>query len=164
MSNQSVPTPSVAEPPSLNENIPSSVDSNNSSANSTDSEDQKLRSPRPKLGSRKPSGSIIIPRDSPQVELRDEVFDEDDARAMSPRRNSEDIEKMGRDARRLLEEEARSLQAKLLTLVDRVESVKSEHDKLEGENRFLQSYIGELMSTSKITSTGAAKSRSGRSK
>lgn len=42
-----------------------------------------------------------MPRDDPKVELKegDEVFDEDDARAMSPRRNSEGLEKMGQEAR-----------------------------------------------------------------
>jgi hypothetical protein len=70
---------------------------------------------------------------------------------MSPRRNSQDVQKMGEQARRALEEQAKALHSSLLALVDRVESVKSEHDKLEGENKFLQSYIGELMSTSKIT-------------
>lgn len=34
---------------------------------------------------------------------------------------------------------AKTLQASLLALVDRVEAVKAEHDKLEGENKFLQS-------------------------
>ena len=34
----------------------------------------------------------------------DEVFDEDDARAMSPRRSSQDLEKMSQDARALLNE------------------------------------------------------------
>jgi short coiled-coil protein len=68
----------------------------------------------------------------------------------------------------------------LLEIVDRVESVKEEHEKLEGGNRFLQScvfprrvscvgadakrrYIGELMQTSKLTAAGAA-GKGGRSK
>ena len=47
-----------------------------------------------------------MPREHPKVELGlgDEVFDEDDARAMSPRRSSQDLEKMSRDARELLNE------------------------------------------------------------
>ncbi|KAK5243545.1 hypothetical protein LTR16_007907, partial [Cryomyces antarcticus] len=55
--------------------------------------------------------------------------------------------------------QARALQASLLAIVDRVESVRSEHEKLEGGNKFLQSYIGELMQTSKITSSRATKSK-----
>ena len=50
---------------------------------------------RPGMPQRQPSGSIIIPRDSPNVELRDETYDEGDARAMSPRRSSGEIERMG---------------------------------------------------------------------
>jgi short coiled-coil protein len=57
---------------------------------------------RPKLGSRKSSGTIIVPRDSPQIELKEENYDENDARTMSPRRSSEEIERMGTDARKAL--------------------------------------------------------------
>jgi hypothetical protein len=62
--------------------------------------ERELVTPRPRLGTRKSSGTIIVPRDA-KVELSrdEEVFDEDDARAMSPRRNSEDLEKMGQEAR-----------------------------------------------------------------
>ena len=58
--------------------------------------------------------------------------------------------------------QARALQSNLLEILERVDSVKSEHEKLEGGNKFLQSYIGELMQTSKITSTGAGKAKKGR--
>lgn len=119
---------------------------------------------RPRLGSRKSSGTIIIPRDSPHVELKEEEYDDDDARTMSPRRSSEEIEKMGQEARQALIDQAKALQASLLEIVDRVEIVKSEHEKLEGGNKFLQSYIGELMQTSKITSTGAAKNAKAKGK
>jgi hypothetical protein len=73
-------------------------------ANSSTSHTPTLK--RPKLGTRKSSGTIIVPREHPRVELKegDEVFDEDDARAMSPRRNSEDLEKMSQDARAQLNE------------------------------------------------------------
>ncbi|KAH0541735.1 hypothetical protein FGG08_003827 [Glutinoglossum americanum] len=130
-----------------------------SSASSISDDNNESSKQRPKIGIRRCSASIIVHRDSLELELTDEVYDEDDARAMSPRRNSQDVQKMGEQARRALEEQARALHSSLLALVDRVESVKSEHDKLEGENKFLQSYIGELMSTSKITATGANKGK-----
>lgn len=116
---------------------------------------------RPKISTRKNSGTIIVPRDAPNVELKygDEVFDEDDARAMSPRRNSEDLEKMSQDARSQLSEHAKHLHDSLLEIFNRIEAVKVEHDKLDSNNKFLQKYIGDLMSTSKITATGAAASR-----
>lgn len=80
--------------------------STTSSSSSVSDQDQAKPDPqklqRPRLGSRKSSGTIIIPRDSPQVELKEEEYDDDDARTMSPRRSSEEIEKMGQDARQAL--------------------------------------------------------------
>lgn len=88
------------------------------------------------------------------MELRpeDEEYDEDDVRNLSPRRTSEVTEKLGEDARQHLIEQAKQLQASLMAIVDGIETVKVEHEKLEGGNKFLQSYIGELIQTSKITS------------
>jgi len=102
-----------------------------------------------------------VPREHPRVELKegDEVFDEDDARAMSPRRSSQDLEKMSEDAKVQLNEHAKILQKSLLEIFNRIEAVKEEHDKLDSNNKFLQKYIGDLMSTSKITATGAAGGR-----
>lgn len=51
---------------------------------------------------------------------------------------------------------AKALQLSLLEIFNRIEAVKEEHDKLDNNNKFLQKYIGDLMSTSKITSTGGA--------
>ncbi|KAF2714016.1 hypothetical protein K504DRAFT_152379 [Pleomassaria siparia CBS 279.74] len=140
--------------------------SSTSSTTSVSDPDQTMTDPsklqRPRLGSRKSSGTIIIPRESEQVELKEEEYDDGDARTMSPRRSSEEIEKMGQEARQSLIEQAKVLQASLMEIVDRVEIVKNEHEKLEGGNKFLQSYIGELMQTSKITSAGAAKGGKGK--
>lgn len=137
-----------------------SLDSDNSSASSSGGDADVGRSGR----RRRKSGSMIVSRDSPHLEVQDEIYEDDDARAMSPRRSSKEVEKMGEDVRRDLQEQAKVLQAGLLALLDRVDSAKAEYDKLEGENRFLQSYIGELMATSKITSTSGVRSRGGRSK
>ncbi|PQE10094.1 bZIP transcription factor protein [Rutstroemia sp. NJR-2017a BVV2] len=176
--------PSPDDSPSMaNSSTSSSMDESGGStpANSSTCHTPTLK--RPKLGTRKSSGTIIVPREHPRVELKegDEVFDEDDARAMSPRRNSEDLEKMSQDARAQLNEyvwassnirnwlrrryrnanksrftrHARLLQQSLLEIFNRIEAVKEEHDKLDNNNKFLQKYIGDLMSTSKITSTGA---------
>jgi hypothetical protein len=138
---------------------PDDMSTTSSMGSVSDQDQPKTGDPtlRPRLGSRKSSGTIIIPRDSPHVELKEEEYDDGDARTMSPRRSSEEIEKMGQDARQALIEQAKALQASLMEIVDRVEVVKSEHEKLEGGNKFLQSYIGELMQTSKLTSSGAGK-------
>ncbi|KAI9733151.1 MAG: hypothetical protein M1818_007269 [Claussenomyces sp. TS43310] len=135
--------------------------SSSSSPSSTDEYPPQDRLSRPKLGTRKSSGTIIVPRDDPNVELKegDEVFDADDARAMSPRRNSEDLEKMSQEARAELSQHAKNLHDSLLTIFNRIEAVKEEHDKLDSNNKFLQKYIGDLMSTSKITAGGAAGGR-----
>lgn len=117
------------------------------------------RPQRPKLATRKSSGTIVISRGSMEVEPAAEQYDEDDPRMMSPRRTTEEIERLSEDARQAMIDQAKALQASLLDLVDRVETVRSEHEKLEGGNRFLQSYIGELMQTSKITAAGASKGK-----
>ncbi|KAI7604231.1 hypothetical protein KC346_g11555 [Hortaea werneckii] len=81
---------------------------------------------------------------------------------MSPRRNSAEVDKLEEQARKDLIEQAKVLQTSLQAIVDRVEEVKSEHEKLEGGNKFLQSYIGELMQTSNITSSAPSKKGKGR--
>lgn len=59
---------------------------------------------RPKLHTRKSSGTIIVPRDDPIIEIEEEEYDEGDARAMSPRRSSEELDKMEDNARAALVE------------------------------------------------------------
>ena len=88
----------------------------------------------------------------------------DDARAMSPRRSSADVEKLSEGARLHLKEcvrpkestvvwltrlssQALTLQSSLAALAERIDEVKSDHDKLESENKFLQDYIGGLTRT-----------------
>jgi len=103
---------------------------------------------RPRLPRRKSSGTMIISRDAEAADLEIEL---DEARAMSPRRSSEDIESLGKEARDELEKHAKALQESLVVLFNRIEAVKEEHDKLDSHNKFLQKYIGDLMTTSKIT-------------
>lgn len=50
---------------------------------------------------------------------------------------------------------AKALQDSLVTIFHRIEAVQEEHDKLNSNNKFLQKYIGDLMSTSKITASGS---------
>lgn len=72
-------------------------------------DERPTRGRRPKLQGRKSSGTMIVHRDSPNLEIRDEVFDEDDARAMSPRRSSKEVEQMSQEVRRDLQEWANYL-------------------------------------------------------
>ncbi|KKZ66071.1 hypothetical protein GX50_03325 [[Emmonsia] crescens] len=155
--NRSDPVPAM---PSPNDNINgvhvSSLSSSSSSISDTE-HDRKSRADRPRLASRKPSASILVPRDHPEIEIEEEEFPPDDARAMSPRRNSADVEKLSREAREALQKQANTLQSSLQALAERIDEVKSDHDKLENENRFLQDYIGGLTRTmsakTEVTST-----------
>lgn len=54
---------------------------------------------RPRLVTRKSSGTLIVPRDSTEVGPIEHEYEADDVRAMSPRRTSEDLENLGREAR-----------------------------------------------------------------
>lgn len=96
---------------------------------------------------------MIVPRDSSDAEPVDLPAGHDDVRAMSPRRTSEDIEILGKEAREELQRHAKALQESLLILFNRIEAVKEEHDKLDLNNKFLRDYIGELMAAGKVTST-----------
>lgn len=103
----SIPTPSLGGVATYSQYHSSISNYDVSPTLSTTSSEESLsdrdRIPRPKLGSRKSSGSMIISRDT-QVELRpeDEEYDENDVRTMSPRRSSEVTEKIGEHARQHL--------------------------------------------------------------
>ncbi|KAL8388748.1 hypothetical protein RB599_010076 [Gaeumannomyces hyphopodioides] len=115
---------------------------------------------RPRLPSRKSSGTMVVPRDSIDATQPCQIdLEPDDVRAMSPRRTTEDIEAMGREAREELRRHAKALRDSLMIIFNRIEVVKEEHDKLDSSNKFLQKYIGDLMSTSKITSTGGGRAK-----
>lgn len=52
---------------------------------------------------------------------------------------------LGSDLTRItFSRQAKSLQSSLQALAERIEAVKSDHDRLENENKFLQDYIGGL--------------------
>ncbi|KAG8629972.1 hypothetical protein KVT40_001591 [Elsinoe batatas] len=156
------PVPSIIAAPDDNSRpLASPTTSSASSIDEGPSRPPRLE--RPKIGSRKSSGTMIIPRDSPRVELNEdeEEYDQDDVRCMSPKRSAEEVDKLSEDARSALIEQAKQLQASLMAIVDRVETVKEEHDKLEGGNKFLQQYIGELIQTTK-SAAGKSKGKSGR--
>lgn len=127
-----------------------------SDSSSASSVDHSIHAPapiRPRLPSRKSSGTMIVPRDSTEVGPNQMQIGPDDVRSMSPRRTSEDIESLGKAAREELQRHAKALQDSLIVLFNRIEAVKEEHDKLDNNNKFLQKYIGDLMTTSKITAT-----------
>ncbi|KAM4054332.1 putative coiled-coil protein [Hirsutella rhossiliensis] len=138
----------------------SNMERSDSSSSSTpsDTNEPALHQPvptRPPLHTRNSSGPMVVTRDSFDVGPVESHFGPDDVRAMSPRRTSEDIDKMGKAAREELHRHAKALQDSLLNIFNRIEAVREEHDKLDNNNKFLQKYIGDLMSTSKITASGS---------
>jgi hypothetical protein len=81
---------------------PSPPERSGSSSSSSDSQDHEMHAPvptRPRLVTRKSSGTLIVPRDSSEVGPVAREYGADDVRAMSPRRTSEDLVNLGREAR-----------------------------------------------------------------
>ncbi|MDI1490130.1 MAG: hypothetical protein OHK93_001330 [Ramalina farinacea] len=112
--------------------------------------------PRPSLGSRQQSGSMIVPSNHPEIECKTpREFPPDDARAMSPRQSTENLDQMCGESRDKIQSSAIEHQAGLAALVEKIESVKTGHEKLERDNNALQEYIGGLtksMSKTDLTS------------
>lgn len=83
--------------------MPEMARSDSSSASSAAGDGQNIVAPvpvRPRLPSRKSSGTIIVPRESVEAfEPAETRIEPGDVRAMSPRRTSEDLEALGREAR-----------------------------------------------------------------
>ncbi|OJD24585.1 hypothetical protein ACJ73_04050 [Blastomyces percursus] len=118
--------------------------------------DRHPRAKRPCLASRRPSVSILVPRDHPEIEIQQEEFPPDDARAMSLRRNPADVERLCREIQEAIQQvdnrrQADTFQSSLQALAERIDEVKSGHDKLENENQFLQGYIGGLTRAMSLT-------------
>lgn len=102
------PNPVISSPSSItseHQDTPAKIvtnpDSNQpststSSDHESSNEERRSRSlTRPKYTSRKSSRTMLIPSDSPNVELKDEEnYPPGDARAMSPRRGPEETDKM----------------------------------------------------------------------
>lgn len=98
-------TPAVPDMPQPNDGAHAHITSLSSASSISDAEtERKSRVDRPRRISRKPSTSILVPRDHPEIEIEEEEFPPDDARAMSPRRNSADLERLGKEARHTLHE------------------------------------------------------------
>ncbi|KAI9158067.1 hypothetical protein HJFPF1_06055 [Paramyrothecium foliicola] len=167
-----------AQPPSQAHPIERSDSSSSTTPSDQQDDDHVIQQPiptRPRLPSRRSSGPMVVPRDSSAVGPVDSYYGPDDVRSMSPRRTSEDIDKLGKEAREEMRRSvhgyfrfhalsqfliiccrhAKALQDSLLTIFNRIEAVREEHDKLDNNNKFLQKYIGDLMSTSKITASSS---------
>lgn len=97
----SAPTPDIGTL-SRNDSI-SGASSSSDSSSGDDSDRGRSHLARPRMSSRKSSGTIIVPRNhQPVADAED--YPPDDARAMSPRRNSEETEAMGEATRSAVRE------------------------------------------------------------
>jgi len=167
--NSEIPVPFIAEPSNT------TIDSSQTSTHTSDGEEfataTKTLTSRPRLVSRKSSGTMIVPHDHPNIEMKEVSFPPNDARAMSPKRSSAETGRMIIGSRlaiqkyvhlpiqpflskitihktsrltSILTSQAEELQSGLNALVEKVENIKSDHDKLEKNNNALQDYIGGL--------------------
>ena len=94
--------PSIVHTDAINTPTPSSSQSTSGTSTDTDENPDKSKLSRPQLTSRKSSGTNIIPREAP-TEAPPQEFPPDDARAMSPRRSTEETDKMLTSARQSIE-------------------------------------------------------------
>ncbi|KAL1843860.1 hypothetical protein VTJ49DRAFT_7211 [Mycothermus thermophilus] len=107
--------------------------------------------------SRENSGVSAAPANSPNPSPLEQQIDSYNQASASPRRTSEDLQQLCNQTREEVHRHARALQESLATLFNQIEAVKEEHDKLYNHNKFLQQYIGDLMSTSKITASSSSR-------
>ena len=138
------------------------------SRHSSPDDSDRGRSTRPKRHpflTRKVSSTVIIPRTQPKVNETEEYLS-DDARAMSPPRDSAETERMETAARLAIRtciafqitpindsilttyRQAREVQLNFLNIAESIELVKADHNKLESQNLALQDYISGLISRS----------------
>lgn len=75
------------------------------SGSTSEAEGISKKMSRPKLHTRKSSGTIIVPSHT-KVEANDEEYAEGDARTMSPRRSSEEVDRLEEGAKQAMIEYA----------------------------------------------------------
>ncbi|KAJ5487453.1 hypothetical protein N7530_001753 [Penicillium desertorum] len=132
-----------------------------SSSSISDAETERRgRSERPRMASRKPSASILVPRDHPEIEIEEEEFP---PRRCPRNESTTQFCRSGAFGQGGSTDPTGALQSSLQALAERIDAVKSDHDKLENENKILQDYIGGLtrnMTKSEMTrSTKARKAQ-----
>ena len=96
------PIPELSKNP-MADGVASPPSSASSSSEAENEAPRKLRLDRPRLTARQKSNTIIVPKGKDVVQMHAE-YPPDDARAMSPRRTSADLEKLGQEVRQSLKE------------------------------------------------------------
>jgi len=138
---QPTTSPPSKPPPDTPSKAGRSLSSSSGSSSSKSESPRKPRAERPRLTSRQKSHTIVVPKDG-EVVQRIVSYPPDDARAMSPRRSSADVEKLSEGARLHLKEcvrpkestvvwltrlssQALTLQSSLAALAERIDEVKT---------------------------------------
>ncbi|KAI4249627.1 MAG: hypothetical protein L6R40_000416 [Gallowayella cf. fulva] len=137
--------PSIVKSDPVSTSLPTPPSSQSNSGTSTDTDDTPNPShlARPQLVSRKSSGTNIIPREAPTA-APPQNFPPDDARAMSPRRSSEETDKMLVSARLSIERRAQDMQSGLDAIATQIETVSKNCESLDQQNQALQDAIGDM--------------------
>ncbi|KAI4129729.1 MAG: hypothetical protein LQ338_002113 [Usnochroma carphineum] len=141
--------PSITESePISSDTLPTPPASQSTSNASTDTDEVSTpnKLTRPRITQRKSSGTMIIPRDAP-TEAPPQEFSPDDARAMSPRRTSEETDQMLVSARLSIEKRAQDMQSGLAAIASQIETVAKNCESLDRQNQALQDAIGDMTRT-----------------
>ncbi|KAL8859108.1 MAG: hypothetical protein Q9178_004371 [Gyalolechia marmorata] len=139
----SLAIPSIVESATVNTTSPPSSQSTSSASTDTDETPNRAKLSRPTIMSRKSSGTNVIPREAP-TEAPPQEFPPDDARAMSPRRSSEETDKMLVRARLSIERRAQDMQSGLEAIANQIETVSRNCESLDRQNQALQDAIGDM--------------------
>ncbi|KAL8915800.1 MAG: hypothetical protein Q9172_006650 [Xanthocarpia lactea] len=134
--------PSIVELATVNTTSPPSSQSTSSASTDTDETPNRAKLSRPTIMSRK-SSTNVIPREAP-TEAPPQEFPPDDARAMSPRRSSEETDKMLVSARLSIERRAQDMQSGLEAIANQIETVSRNCESLDRQNQALQDAIGDM--------------------
>ncbi|KAL8903543.1 MAG: hypothetical protein Q9207_003848 [Kuettlingeria erythrocarpa] len=141
----SIPSITKAEPVDVKTTLPTPPASKDTSNTSTDTDEtsspKKLG--RPRITHRQSSGTMIIPRDAPTTAPAKD-FPPDDARAMSPRRSSEETDRMLVNVRLSIQQRALDMQSGLAAIANQIETVARNCESLDRQNQALQDAIGDM--------------------
>lgn len=103
--------------------------------------------------------SVLESRRSIEVDTGTAIEGELYRHAVAVKDGYEGTEIFTKEKKKALECQAKSIQEGLAALVERIQVVQAESEKLESENHFLQDYIGNLMSTGNLLGEAPKKRR-----
>ncbi|KAL8808191.1 MAG: hypothetical protein Q9182_000255 [Xanthomendoza sp. 2 TL-2023] len=142
-SSSTIPSITTTNPAGASLPTPPSSQSPSRTSTGTDETPNPSKLARPPIVSRKSSGTNIIPREAP-TEAPPKDFPPDDARAMSPRRSTEETDRMLNSARLSIERRAQDMQSGLSAIATQIATVSKNCESLDRQNQALQDAIGDM--------------------